>query len=545
MELNGSTLEESLDDLFDNAPCGYLTANADGLIVKVNDTFLSLTGLVRENLVGVKRFSDLLTVPGRIYYETHVAPLLQMQSFVREVAFDMARPGSTALPVLVNLVQKLRSDAPTAVIRIIVFVAADRRTYEHEMLFARRTAEQATQTERLAREESERANRAKDEFLALVSHELRTPLSAILGWTQILKKRNAGNVEISHGLEVIERNTRLQVRLVDDLLDMSRIVAGKVRLDVQRVNLAAIVEAAIETARPAAQARAIALRTILDPSIVVAGDPGRLQQVFWNLFSNAIKFTPKDGSVRVVMARVNSHIEVSVIDSGQGMGANLIGHVFERFRQSVSTATQQTGGLGLGLSIVKSIVEMHGGSVAAHSEGEGRGSQFIIRLPVVIAHSDDETKIHPQAVFTTERNQLERIDLRSVKVLLVEDDADARDVMVRVISGCAAEVTAVASASEALESIELLRPDVLISDIGLPGEDGYELIRKIRMLGEGGATPAIALTAFSRLEDRTQALLAGFQIHLTKPVDTRELLITIASLAGRIRSQQAGESKPG
>jgi signal transduction histidine kinase/CheY-like chemotaxis protein len=536
MELDDRDLEGSLDDLFDNAPCGYLTTNADGLIVKVNETFLSLAGLVREGLVGVKRFRDLLTVPGRIYYETHVAPLLQMQSFVREVAFDIARPGSTALPVLVNLVQKLRSDASTAVIRIIVFVASDRRTYEQEILIARRTAEQAAQTERLAREESERANRAKDEFLALVSHELRTPLGAILGWTQILKKRNAGNVELSHGLEVIERNTRLQV-LVDDLLDMSRIVAGKVRLDVQRVNLAAMVEASIETARPAAQARELTLRTILDPSIFVAGDPGRLQQVFWNLLSNAIKFTPKGGSVRLVMERVNSHIEVSVIDSGQGMSADLIGHVFERFRQSVSPATQQTGGLGLGLSIVKSIVEMHGGSVTAHSEGEGRGSQFIISLPVVIAHSDDETKSHPQAVFSTDGSQPERIDLRGVKVLLVDDDADARDVMVRVISGCAAEVTAVASASEALKAIALLRPDVLISDIGLPGEDGYELIRKIRMLGEGGDTAAIALTALSRLEDRTQALLAGFQIHLKKPVDTRELLITIASLAGRIRSR--------
>jgi CheY-like chemotaxis protein len=416
-----------------------------------------------------------------------------------------------------------------------VFDATDRRQYERELLLARRAAERATVTERAAREESERANRAKDEFLALVSHELRTPLSAILGWSQILRKRSAGNPEIGHGLDVIERNTRLQVRLVDDLLDMGRIVSGKLRLDVQRVDLANVVEAALEIARPAAEARGIQIQAILDSSVVVSGDPGRLQQVFWNLLSNAIKFTPKEGSVRVVMERVNSHIEVSVIDTGQGMSPELIAHVFERFRQSVSAQTRQTGGLGLGLSIVRNLVEMHGGSVEARSAGEGHGAQFVVRLPVVVLDSGDtEPRVHPQAVLVTNSGEPRAIDLSGLKVLLVDDDESAREAMTLLLSGHAAEVEAVASASEGLQAVGRFRPDILISDIGMPGEDGYELIRKVRMLGEGGTTPAIALTAFSRLEDRTRAMLAGFQSHLSKPVDARELLATVASLTGRI-----------
>jgi PAS domain S-box-containing protein len=538
VELDPHAFQESVEELFDDAPCGYLTTLADGRIAKVNQTFLTWTGYTRDSLVEGKRFPDLLTIPGRIYHDTHVAPLVQMQSYVREVAFEIARPGRATLPVLVNFVRKTYSDGRAALIRITVFDATARRQYERELLLARRAAEQATRTERAAREDSERANRAKDEFLALVSHELRTPLSAILGWSQILRKRHADNPQIAHGLEVIERNTRLQVRLVDDLLDSSRILSGKIRLDVQCVDLAKVLEAALETATPAAQARNIRLQAILDSSVQVSGDPGRLQQVFWNLLSNAIKFTPKEGSVRVVMERLNSHIEVSVIDTGDGMSPQLITHVFERFRQSVSASTRQTSGLGLGLSIVKNIVEMHGGSVEARSAGEGRGSQFIVSLPVVVLRFEDaEERVHPQAVFAHGSLRPTAIDLSGVKVLLVDDDDDTRELVSRLLSDSGAEVTAVASVADTLGAIRTFRPDVLISDIGMPDEDGYELIRQVRMLGEGRATPAIALTAFSRLEDRTRAMLAGFQAHLPKPVDTRELLVTIASLAGRITAR--------
>lgn len=535
MELNESPLEDSMDELFDSAPCGYITTLANGRIAKVNETFLTWTGYTRDSLLGEKRFKDLLTVPGKIYHDTHVAPLLQIQSYVREIAFDITRPGRSALSVLVNFVQKIRSDGQPSLTRIVVFDATDRRQYEKELLLARRTAEQAAQIERLAREESERANRAKDEFLALVSHELRTPLSAILGWAQILRQRSAANPEIQRGLEVIERNTRLQVRLVDDLLDMSRIVSGKVRLDVQRVDLSNVIEAALETARPAAESRAIRVQTVLDSSVQVSGDPGRLQQVFWNLLSNAVKFTPREGTVNVVMERVNSHIEVSVIDNGQGISPELMPHVFDRFRQSASAATRQTGGLGLGLSIVKNIVEMHGGSVEARSDGEGKGAHLIVKLPVIVIHTGkDEERAHSRSAVATALTEPTTINLTGVKVLLTDDDESAREVMTHLLSSYGAEVEAVSSAADTLLAIQRFRPDVLISDIGMPGEDGYELIRKVRMLGEGGMTPAIALTALSRLEDRTRAMLAGFQSHLSKPVDSRELLATVASLTGRI-----------
>jgi PAS domain S-box-containing protein len=529
-------LEESAQEFFDEAPVGYLATLPNGTIVRVNQTFLTWTGYTRERLLSGMAFRELLTVPGRIYYETHITPLLQMQGFVREVAFDVVRPERTTLPILLNCVQKKEPDGRGLLVKITVFDATDRRQYERELLIARRAAEQATQTERLARESAERASRAKDDFLALVTHELRAPLSAILGWTQVLQKQTAGSGAIEHGLAVIERNTRLQARLVDDLLDMSRIDSGKMRLDVQRVDLADVIEAALETAAPAALARNIRLQKVLDPSIVVSGDPGRLQQVFWNLFSNSVKFTPKQGVVRVVMERVNSHVEVSVIDSGQGMTPETLAHAFERFRQSTSASTRETGGLGLGLSIVKHLLEMHGGSIEARSEGEGRGSTFVVKLPVVVVTaSDDGVRIHPQAAVSTPTVSQRTVSLTGLRVVLAEDDRDARELLWHVMAAGGATVIATSSAPEALEAIKRERPDVLVSDIGMPGEDGYELIRKVRMLGEDvGRVPAVALTALGRLEDRTRALLAGYQIHLAKPVDERELLVTVASLAGRL-----------
>jgi CheY-like chemotaxis protein len=389
-------------------------------------------------------------------------------------------------------------------------------------------------TERLGREQAERASSAKDDFLALVSHELRTPLSAILGWTQVLRRTHADEKKVEQGLSIIERNTHLQVRLVEDLLDMSRMVAGKLRLDVQSMPLAQVIEAALETTAPSAQARQIRVQKILDPAVRVSGDPGRLQQVFWNLLSNAIKFTPKDGFVRVVMQRVNSHIEVSVIDSGQGMSADFIDHAFEHFRQSTTSGARETGGLGLGLSIVKYLVEMHGGSIEAQSEGEGRGSKFIVSLPVLVADAGDNWDRHPQAAIGDASSHA-HVSLKGLNVMVVDDEHDAREVLWHILSERGARVTACASAAEAISAIDRAAPDVLVSDIGMPGEDGYEFIRKVRMLGDPiGRVPAVALTAFSRLDDRTQALLAGFQTHLTKPVDARELILTVAAMARRL-----------
>lgn len=302
MEPDAYALAESAENLFEEAPCGYLATVPDGRIARVNKTFLTWTGHDRRWLSSIK-FQQLLTVPGRIYYDTHIAPLLSMQGFVREVALEISREGREPLTVVLNATQIRDARGVAMLNRLTVFDATDRRKYEHELLLARRLAEQSTRLERVAREDAERASRPKDEFTALVSHELRTPLGVILGWSQVLRKKLPGNADVEQALYVIERNTRAQVWLVDDLLDMSRIVSGKLRLDVQRVELANVIQAALETAEPAALARHIKLQQVLDPGVVVSGDPGRLQQVFWNLFSNAVKFTPKEGVMRVIIQR--------------------------------------------------------------------------------------------------------------------------------------------------------------------------------------------------------------------------------------------------
>ena len=531
-------LGDNLDVLFDAAPCGYLIARADGTIARANRTFEELTGWPRDRVLAGLRFQDLLTVPGKIYHDTHFAPLLRMQGAVKEVAFDLACPGREPLPVLVNAVQKSDGSGEPRSTFITVFDASGRRQYERELLLARRRADEATQVERSAREEAERAGRVKDEFLAMVSHELRTPLTAILGWVQLLDQEPGVTEEIREGLGVIARNTRVQVQLVDDLLDMGRITSGKMRLDVQRVDLAAVVEGALDTARPAAEAKGLRVQKVLDPTVFVSGDPGRLQQVFWNLLSNAVKFTPRGGFVRVVMQQINSHVEVSVGDSGQGMKPEFVGHAFERFRQSDAQGTRKTGGLGLGLAIVKNLVEMHGGSVAATSEGEGRGSTFIVQLPLAALQQPGEgERVHPRgAAVSSKPFKVNGVSLTGVRVLVVEDDADARTLVRRVLADSGATVVATASAAEALAALESFTPDVMVSDIGMPEQDGYELIRRVRMLGgDAGRVQAVALTAFARMEDRTQAMLAGYQMHLAKPVDPRELAITVASLAGRTR----------
>lgn len=525
-------IEDSAEELFEHAPCGYLITHADGRIMRANATFCALSGRPAESLRGVG-FASLLTVAGRIYFDTHVRPMLALQGHVREIAFDLVVPEPRkTLSVVLNATQDVDASGRDHRLRILVFDASERRQYERELLLARRTADEARETEKRAREQAERASRAKDEFLALVSHELRTPLSAILGWTQVLRRTPNADEKLEQGLAVIERNTRLQARLIDDLLDMSRMVAGKLRMDVQSLPLAEVIEAAVETIAPSAQARHIRVEKILDSTMRVSGDAGRLQQVFWNLLSNAIKFTPQGGVVRIVMQRVNSHIEVRVIDSGQGMSKDFISHAFERFRQSTTAGARETGGLGLGLSIVKYLVEMHGGSIGAQSDGEGHGSTFIVTLPLLVADTAPSAIRQPQAAIGDTRAH-DSVTLAGIRVLVVDDEADARDVLWQILSGRGAAVTACASVAEALATIDRIAPHVLVSDIGMPEEGGHELIRKVRMLGEPiGRVPAVALTAFSSLDDRTQALLAGFQTHLSKPVDARELILTVAALAG-------------
>jgi signal transduction histidine kinase len=387
-----------------------------------------------------------------------------------------------------------------------------------------------------ARLEAERASRMKDEFLATLSHELRTPLNAILGWTQILKK-NPGDVnDMQEGLEVIERNSRAQTQIIEDLLDMSRIISGKVALTVQRLDLASVLRTALETVKPAAQAKGIRLRPELESrGVLVSGDINRLQQVFWNLLSNAVKFTPRGGQVQVILERVESQVEVSVIDSGEGIESQFIPHVFDRFRQADASTTRRHGGLGLGLSIVKQLVELHGGTVRVKSPGAGKGSTFVVSLPLTIVHAEAAPmplRRHPTAAATeVSLDACESIE--GVRVLVVDDEPDARQLLERLLKDCKAVVSTAGSVEQAIERLQTDRPSLLISDIGMPGEDGYSLIRRVRALGaeKGGAIPAIALTAYARAEDRVKAVVAGYQMHLAKPVEPAELIAMVSSLA--------------
>jgi PAS domain S-box-containing protein len=402
---------------------------------------------------------------------------------------------------------------------------------------ARSEAEHAAaENERLYRQ-AEESSRLKEEFLATISHELRTPLNAILGWARMLRTGQLSGENHTKALDTIERNARAQAQLIDDLLDVSRIVAGKLRLDVRPTDPSTFIDAAMEAVRPAADAKGVHLQKIIDTSgIAVPGDPVRLQQVVWNLLSNAIKFTPREGRVQVRMERVNSHIEIIVCDTGQGISPEFLPYVFDRFRQADQKASRQYGGMGLGLAIVRHLVELHGGNVFAMSEGENRGATFTVVLPITPLYHVDSTlgRVHPTAKDLLPAAECtERLD--NLKILVVDDERDTRELLREGLEYCGAQVMLAASAAEALESIQKEMPDVLISDIGMPVEDGYALIKQVRNLGKenGGRVPAIALTAYTRVEDRMLALRAGYHMHVPKPVELAELVAVAASVVRR------------
>jgi PAS domain S-box-containing protein len=393
------------------------------------------------------------------------------------------------------------------------------------------------EAERTARIEAQRAAKVKDEFLASLSHELRTPLNAILGWAQVLRTKGAHERsadDIDRAMEIIERNARAQVRLIDDLLDLSRIMSGRMRLDVQEVGLVDVVQSTVDSIEPTAQAKGVKLDAVLDPQGgVVSGDAARLQQVFWNLLTNAVKFTPKGGRVQVILQRVNSHIEVSVADTGIGIAADYLPHVFERFSQADTSRQRKQGGLGLGLAISKQLVELHGGSIHAKSLGEGKGATFIVHLPLAISRNAAKPAgVHPTAGESGESVPMPRLD--GIRVLIVDDESDARDLIQRVLEGQGANVSTAPSGFEALELLQRDSADVVISDIGMPDMDGYQFMRRMRAAEpKGSRIPALALTAFARADDRKQAILAGYQAHLAKPFDMAEFVIVVAGLAGR------------
>ncbi|MFY0540625.1 hybrid sensor histidine kinase/response regulator [Nannocystis pusilla] len=391
--------------------------------------------------------------------------------------------------------------------------------------------------ESAARREAETATRLRDEFLATVSHELRTPLTSILGWAQMLQLDGLSAEQRRHAIDTIERNARAQAQLIEDLLDVSSILAGKLRLEVQTVNIREIVEAALETVRPAAEARGVRLQATLASGATVMGDPQRLQQVVWNLLSNAVKFTPRAGRVQVLVERRDSSVEIVVADTGKGIVPEFQPHVFERFRQADGATTRRHGGLGLGLSIVRQLVEMHGGTVSVFSEGEDRGASFTVRVPLAVTLRREIEAPETLRKEAAKQDLHCPPELAGLRVLIVDDERDTREMLGMLLRRCGVEVSLAASAAEALRLIESERPDVLVSDIGMPGEDGYSLLEKLRKLPResGGNLPAVALTAYARSEDRTRALLAGFNNHVAKPVEPLELLAVIASLSWRTR----------
>jgi signal transduction histidine kinase len=386
--------------------------------------------------------------------------------------------------------------------------------------------------EQEARRQAEEANRTKDEFLATLSHELRTPLNAILGWVQVLRMGKLDPAAAAKALETIERNARSQAQLIADLLDVSRIITGKLRLDFKPVDLRRIIDSALESVRPAADAKGIALDLSISPLASPAlGDSDRLQQVIWNLLSNAIKFTSRGGAVEVRLREARGNAVIRVSDTGIGIRSDFLPYVFDRFRQAEGSITRTHGGLGLGLSIVRHLIELHGGTAEVESGGEGQGATFIVRLPLRAELADDPLDRTAVSMGVFNAPDL----LAGVRVMVVEDEVDTRDLLVVALQQCGAEVAAYASVPEALAALDLALPDVLLSDIGVPGEDGYSLIRKVRARGasRGGDLPAAALTAYARAEDRTRSLEAGYQTHLAKPVDPSELVTTVARLASR------------
>jgi len=400
--------------------------------------------------------------------------------------------------------------------------------------------EDALIREQEVRKQAEIASQSKDEFLGLLSHELRTPLNAILGWTRMLTSSQMDEASVNKAIKTIDRNARLQARLIEDMLDVSRIMSGKLRLDTQPVDLTNVIHAAVDTLRPAAEAKEIRVYVVLDYGAgQVLGDSVRLQQIVWNLLSNAIKFTPKKGSVKVFLERVNSHLELTVSDTGSGIDEDFLPYVFDRFRQADSSTTKKYGGLGLGLAIVKQLVELHGGSVEAANRKDESGAVFTVKFPLMVVRQITEQKVrdlgrvHPVAgggeiAFDCPP------ELTGIKILAVDDEPDARFLLTAILEKCGAQVKTCESAAQAMELLEKFQPDILVSDVGMPEEDGYALIKRVRddERGTPKRIPAVALTAFARVEDRLKALSAGFNMHVPKPVEPAELAMVIASLVG-------------
>ncbi len=516
--------ETRLRRLVDSNIIGIIFADFEGNILEANEAFLELLGYTRTELEAGAVNWRQLTPPE--YEEVDKQSVVQLKTFGVCTPFEKAyyHKSGQQIPVLLA-VAKLEESQNECACFVLDLREQKRIEAERADLLCR---------EQVARQQAEAASRMKDEFLAIVSHELRSPLNGILGWSRLLRMGRLNPEKTQQALASIERNAQAQTQLIEDLLDISRIIRGKIRLFPRPISLIPIINAALDTVRPTTATKNIQLESYLDLNVAqVSGDPERLQQVVWNLLSNAVKFTPDNGKVIIRLQQVGKQAQIQVVDTGQGINPEFLPFVFDRFRQADSTASRTQGGLGLGLAIVRSLVELHGGTVGVDSLGSGQGATFTITLPL-LAPSEQTPQFDER--FTQSSGSGEK--LAGLKILVVDDDEDARDFLVAALSEYGAIVQAVGSTDEALQQLSQMKPDVLLSDIGMPGEDGYTLMRRVRSrsASEGGNIPAAALTAYAREEDRVQALEAGFQHHIPKPIDPVQLLAVVIKLAGRIQS---------
>lgn len=511
--------------IVDTAVDAIITIDEQGIIESANPAVERLFGRSRDELIG--EHVKVLMPPPQPHDgdESLASYLLAGQGTAPGIGREVmgARKDGSTFPLELSVSEVRLNDR-----RIFTGIARD--ISERKQAEEQRAA--ALQRERQARQDAEEASRTKDEFLAVISHELRTPLTPILTWSRLLRAGKLDAAATERALDAVERAARSQAQLIEDLLDVSRITSGKLRLEVRPIELVPVVEAAVESVRPAADAKGIRLQLVLDRNAgIVSGDPERLQQVVWNLLSNAIKFTPRAGRVEVRLRRFSGHVEIVVSDTGQGINPQFLPHVFERFRQADSSTTRTYGGLGLGLAIVRHLVELHGGVVRADSPGENQGATFVVELPLATLPATVE-RARPVAVEAAPPMDATP-RLQELKILVVDDEPDTLEMLRTVLEQAGAEVRTAASTREALAALGTWQPDVLIADIGMPGEDGYSLIRQVRALSpeRGGYIPAVALTAYARVEDRLKVLSSGFQMHVPKPVEPAELVAITATLS--------------
>jgi len=511
--------EDRYRDLVDNSHELICTHDLEGRVLSVNPWAARVLGYPQNSLVGIN-IRDGLLPEYREQFDEYLRTVITEGS-ARGVMKVRTATGETRLWEYYNTLRTEGVEKP--IVRGMAHDATERR--------------KALKREKEARLEAEAANRVKDEFLSTLSHELRTPLTAIMGWADLLLHDEVEPKNRRQALETIFRNANSQCQLINDLLEVSRIITGKLRLEFVACELDSVIEAAAESIRPTAEAKGVRLQVLLEPQVgPVFGDRERLQQVVWNLLSNGVKFTHKGGMVQVRLQRINSHVEIVVSDSGVGIRSDFLPHVFDRFRQADGSTTRNYGGLGLGLAIVRHLVELHGGTAWAESAGEGKGSKFSVRFPAMTANEEHPPEALKQpAVAAFEARDRQPSSCAGLRVLVIDDEVDARSLLSTMLERCGAQVVAVGSAREGLESLESWKPDVLIADIGMPVEDGYGLIKKVRALPKerGGHTPALALTAYARTEDRVRALSEGYQVHLAKPVDRFELAAVVTSLGHR------------